>query len=197
MAKIFLKFKRMQYHLRCGEIKMDVFEAIQKRRSVRKYLDKEVPMELILKVLEAGRLAPSAHNSQPWHYIIVTDPEKRKKIAESGKWAGFLKNTPVVIVGCGNPEASPNWYVVDVAISMQNMVLEATELGLGTCWVGSFDEKVVKDLLEIPEKYKVVALLALGYPADGIDLTSKLLHAVKPRKRLEEIYSVNVFRKIK
>jgi len=187
----------MQYHLRCGEIKMDVFEAIQKRRSVRKYLDKEVPMELILKVLEAGRLAPSAHNSQPWHYIIVTDPEKRKKIAESGKWAGFLKNTPVVIVGCGNPEASPNWYVVDVAISMQNMVLEATELGLGTCWVGSFDEKVVKDLLEIPEKYKVVALLALGYPADGIDLTSKLLHAVKPRKRLEEIYSVNVFRKIK
>ncbi|MBC7092328.1 MAG: nitroreductase family protein [Nitrososphaeria archaeon] len=174
---------------------MDVFEAIQKRRSVRKYLDKEVPMELILKVLEAGRLAPSAHNSQPWHYIIVTDPEKRKKIAESGKWAGFLKNTPVVIVGCGDPEASPNWYMVDVTISMQNMVLEATELGLGTCWVGSFDQDTVKKLLNIPEKYKVVALLALGYPAEGIEITSKILHTVRPRKKLEEIYSLNEFKK--
>ncbi|MGB9727828.1 MAG: nitroreductase family protein [Nitrososphaeria archaeon] len=174
---------------------MDVFEAIEKRRSVRKYLDKEVPMKLILKVLEAGRLAPSAHNSQPWHYIIVTDSEKRKKIAESGKWAGFLKNTPVVIVGCGDPEASPNWFVVDVAISMQNMVLEATELGLGTCWVGSFDQDTVKKLLNIPEKYKVVALLALGYPADGIEIASKILHTLRPRKRLQEIYSVNEFKK--
>lgn len=174
---------------------MNVFEAIQRRRSVRKYLDKEVPMELILKVLEAGRLAPSAHNSQPWHYIIVTDPEKRRKIAESGRWAGFLKNTPVVIVGCGDTEASPDWYVVDVAISMQNMILEATELGLGTCWVGSFDQNTVKTILNIPEKYKVVALLALGYPANGIELTSKLLHVIKPRKKLEEIYSVNEFKR--
>ncbi|MEM3502922.1 MAG: nitroreductase family protein, partial [Nitrososphaeria archaeon] len=174
---------------------LDVFEAIQRRRSVRKYLDKEVPMELILKVLEAGRLAPSAHNSQPWHYIIVTDPEKRKKIAESGRWAGFLKNAPVVIVGLGDPEASPNWYVVDVTISMQNMVLEATELGLGTCWVGSFDQDTVKGILNIPEKYKVVALLALGYPANGIELTAKILHAVRPRKKLEEIYSLNEFKR--
>ncbi|MGC8911350.1 MAG: nitroreductase family protein [Nitrososphaeria archaeon] len=185
----------MQYHLKYGANRMDVFEAIEKRRSVRKYLDKEVPMKLILKVLEAGRLAPSAHNSQPWHYIIVTDSEKRKKIAESGKWAGFLKNTPVVIVGCGDPEASPNWFVVDVAISMQNMVLEATELGLGTCWVGSFDQDTVKKLLNIPEKYKVVALLALGYPADGIEIASKILHTLRPRKRLQEIYSVNEFKK--
>lgn len=174
---------------------MEVFEAIQKRRSVRKYLDKEVPMELILKVLEAGRLAPSAHNSQPWHYIIVTDSDKRKKIAESGKWAGFLKDTPVIIVGCGDTEASPKWCTVDVTISMQNMVLEATELGLGTCWVGSFDEKTVKETLNIPEKYKVIALLALGYPANGIDLTSKVLHVIKSRKKLEEIYSINEFRK--
>jgi len=70
---------------------LEVFEAIQKRRSVRKYMDKEVPMELILKVLEAGRLAPSAHNSQPWHYIVVTDPEIKRKIAKVGDGLAFLK----------------------------------------------------------------------------------------------------------
>lgn len=101
----------------------------------------------------------------------------------------------MVIVGCGDSEASPNWYIVDVAISMQNMVLEATELGLGTCWVGSFDQNTLKSLLNIPEKYKVVALLALGYPANGLDIMSKTLHLVKPRKGLEEIYSLNEFKK--
>jgi nitroreductase len=69
-----------------------------------------------------------------------------------------------VIVGCGNKEASPKWYKVEVSIAMEHMVLEATELGLGTCWVGSFDEKKVKEILKIPEEYRVIALLTIGYP---------------------------------
>ena len=145
---------------------MDVFEAIQKRRSVRAYKSTPIPEEKLMKILEAGRLAPSASNIQPWHFIVVKDPEKRKKLAKS-KWARFLAEAPVVIVGCGNQKASPKWFMVDVAIAMQNMVLAATGEGLGTCWVGSFNEKEVKELLKIPENYRVIALLAVGYPREN------------------------------
>lgn len=171
---------------------MDVFEAVQVRRSVRSYQPTPVPEDKLLKVLEAGRLAPSAENIQPWHFIVVRDPEKRKKLAKA-RWAGFLAEAPVVIVGCGNEKASPRWYAVDVAIAMQNMVLTATAEGLGTCWVGSFNEKEVKELLRIPDEYRVVAMLALGFPREKTDLTAKLLHAVRRRKKLEDIVSFEEF----
>ena len=167
---------------------MDVFEAIQKRHSVRAYKSTPIPEEKLMKILEAGRLAPSASNIQPWHFIVVKDPEKRKKLAKS-KWARFLAEAPVVIVGCGNQKASPKWFMVDVAIAMQNMVLAATGEGLGTCWVGSFNEREVKELLKIPENYKVIALLAVGYPREKLDLTGKVLHLVRRRKKLSDIVS--------
>jgi len=166
---------------------MDVFEAIRGRKSVRAYIPTPVPKEKLERVLEAGRLAPSAGNVQPWHFIVVTDPEKRKLIAKSGRFAGFLAESPVVIVGCGNRKASPKWHVIDVAIAMQNMVLTATEEGLGTCWVGSFDGGLVRRLLKIPEHLKVVALLAVGYPRKKIDLTAKIVHFFRRRKRLDKI----------
>ena len=172
---------------------MEVFEAIQKRYSCRKYLEKDIPKDLILKILEAARLAPSAGNIQPWFFIIVNDKEKKEIIAKSGRWASFIEKAPIVIVGCGNKEASPKWYEVDVSIAMEHMVLEATELGLGTCWVGSFDEKKVKEILKIPEKYEVIALLAIGYPAEKIDIMGKMLHLIKPRKKIEEIFSFNEY----
>ncbi len=172
---------------------MEVFEAIQKRYSCRKYLEKDIPKDLILKILEAARLAPSAGNIQPWFFIIVNDKEKKEIIAKSGRWASFIEKAPIVIVGCGNKEASPKWYKVDVSIAMEHMVLEATELGLGTCWVGSFDEKKVKEILKIPEKYEVIALLAIGYPAEKIDIMGKMLHLIKPRKKIEEIFSFNEY----
>lgn len=173
---------------------LDVFEAIQKRRSVRAYNSTPIPHDKLMKILEAARLAPSAGNIQPWHFIVVANVEKRKKLARA-RFAKFLKTSPVVIVGCGDKSASPNWHVVDVAIAMQNMVLTATGEGLGTCWIGSFDEGEVRSLLKIPENLKVVALLALGYPREKRDVTGKLLHFVRRRKRLEKIVSFEEYGK--
>ncbi|MEM2105981.1 MAG: nitroreductase family protein [Candidatus Bathyarchaeia archaeon] len=172
---------------------MDVFEAVQQRRSVRAYDSTPVPKDKLMKILEAARLAPSAGNVQPWHFVVVTDYEKRRKIAESGRFARFLAEAPVVIVGCGDERASPKWYVVDVAIAMQNMVLTATSEGLGTCWIGDFDEKLVKELLRIPENYHVVALLAVGYSREKFDIQGKILHLVRRRKKLKNIVSFEEF----
>jgi nitroreductase len=164
---------------------MDVFEAIQKRRSVRAYESKPVSEEMIRKILEAARLAPSAASIQPRQFIVVTEPEKRKALAR--RFARFLAESPVVIVGCGDEKASPRWYIVDVAIAMQNMVLAATGEGLGTCWVGTFEEDQVREILKIPQSMKVIALLALGYPREKLDVLSKVVHFVRPRKKLEKI----------
>jgi len=143
---------------------MDVFEAVEKRRSVRSYEPTPVSKDILEKVLEAARVAPSASNRQPWHFIVVTDGEKRKELSK-GLYAKFMVNAPVVIVACGNEQVSPRWYVVDVSLALQNMVLTAAGEGLGTCYVGSFDEKAVKELLKIPDDLRVVVLLAVGYPS--------------------------------
>ncbi len=126
---------------------MDVFEAVQERRSIRAYQDKPVPREKLEKILEAGRLAPSAKNIEPWHFIAVTDEEKRK-ILSKGIYAKFLAQSPLVIVACGDKKASPDWYAIDVALAVENMILTAVSEGLGTCCVGSFDEKEVKEVLK-------------------------------------------------
>jgi nitroreductase len=175
---------------------MEVFEAIQKRHSVRAYESTSVPEEKLMRILEAGRLAPSAGNIQPWHFIVVRDFEKRKKLAEA-RWAKFLAESPIVIVGCGDQKASPRWFMVDVAIAMQNMVLTAVSEGLGTCWVGSFDEDEVRRMLKIPDNYRIVALLAIGYPREKFDLTEKVLHLIRRRKKIEEIVSFEEFGKWK
>jgi len=172
---------------------MEVFEAIQTRRSIRSYLPDEVPEEKLARILEAARLAPSASNRQPWHFVVVRDAEKRKRLSEGGVFARFLHESPVVIVGCGNKWASPKWYVVDTTIAMQNMVIAATGEGLGTCWIGSFTEKQVKDMLEIPSGFTVVALLAIGYPREEKGLLSKTVRLIKARKKLGEIVSVEKF----
>ena len=167
---------------------MDVFEAIQKRKSVRNFEAKSIPKATLEKLLEAARLSPSAKNIQPWHFIVVTDPEKRKVLSK-GIFAKFLKDTPAVIALCGNEKASPEWYVVDVALAGENMVIAATAEGLGTCWVGSFEEAEVKKLLEVPDNLRVVALLAVGYSVEKMTLTAKLNHLIRPRKKLDEIVS--------
>ena len=167
---------------------MDAFEAIQRRKSIREFEDTAVPRETLQKLLEAARLSPSAKNIQPWHFIVVTDAEKRKALSK-GLFAKFLKNSPSVIVLCGDEIASPDWYIVDVALAGENMVITATDEGLGTCWVGSFDEKEVKSLLYIPDKLRVVALLAVGYAKEKVSVTRKILNLVRRRKTLSEISS--------
>ena len=171
---------------------MEVFEAVQKRRSIRKYLPDPVPRSILKRILEAGRLAPSASNLQPWHFIVVTDPQKRKELS-AGRFAKFIKRCPVVIVGCGNRSVSPKWCVVDTTIALENMVLVATGKGLGTCWIGSFDEVRVKDLLKIPKEFTVVAMLSVGYPWDSLKLTGKAARFIRSRKKIGKIFSAEEF----
>lgn len=173
---------------------MDAFEAIEKRKSIRKYEPTPVPKDKLEKILEAARLAPSAGNQQPRHFIVVTDAGKRKALSE-GMYAKFLKQAPVVIAACGDEKVSPKWFVVDVAIAVQNMALAAVEEGLGSCWIGSFDESRVRDVLKIPNNLRVVVLLAIGYPGEREIFATKVLRAAIKRKPLDEIVSLEEYGK--
>jgi len=171
---------------------MDVFNAIRERHSVRSYLPDPIPPSKLARIMEAARLAPSAANIQPWHFVIVIDHQKREALSRRGVFARFLSDSPVVIVGCGNRKAS-RWYIVDTAIAMQNMVLAATAEGLGTCWVGSFDEEHVRKLLNIPEQFSVIAIIAIGHARVERDITGAILHLFRRRKQLKEIASREEF----
>jgi len=169
---------------------MDVMEAIEKRRSVRSYQNKSVSEEKLKKILEAARLAPSAKNLQSYKFIVVKDQKLRDKLMEAAANQSFVGEAPVVIVGVSlNPDYVMTCkipaYPIDVAIALDHITLAATEEGLGTCWVGKFYQDKVKEILNIPEKYKVVALLALGYPADSPD--------IKYRKPLKELVCYDTF----
>ncbi|ABK15222.1 MAG: nitroreductase family protein [Methanothrix sp.] len=163
---------------------MDVIEAIRKRRSIRKYQERPVEEEKLNRILEAGRLAPSAKNLQDWKFVVVRDKERRKRLAEAAKNQWFIAEAPVVIVACGTETkyvmtCGQHTYTIDVSIAVDHMTLEATELGLGTCWIGAFYEDRVKKILDVPENIRVVALLPLGYPAEDPE--------PRPRKPVEEI----------
>jgi nitroreductase len=173
---------------------MDVFEAVKARRSIRAYTNKAVPREVLEKILEAGRLAPSARNVEPGHFIAVTDEKKRKALAK-GVFAKFVAQAPLVIVTCGDRKASSDWYAVDVSLAVENMILTAVSEGLGTCCVGSFDEQDVKSELKIPDNYEVIVMLTVGYAAEKLDLTSKMLNLVRERKTLSEVCSEEEFGK--
>jgi Nitroreductase len=173
---------------------MDTLQAIQNRKSIRAYQDKAVPRELLERILEAGRLAPSARNIEPWHFIVVTDQEKRKALSK-GMYAKFVAGTPLVIVVCGDKKASSDWYAVDASLAAENMVLAAVSEGLGTCFVGSFDEADVKAVLGVPEDFEVIVMITVGYPQEKLDLSSKLLRLVRTRKIISEVASEEEFAK--
>ena len=149
---------------------MNVFEAIMKRRSVRSFLDKSIEDEKLSAVLEAGRLAPSAKNRQEWRFVVVKNREVRREVAEAANGQNFVGEAPVVIVACGVTDGyvmscgQPS-YPIDVAIALDHISLAAVELGLGTCWIGAFNENRVKKILGIPEEIRVVELMPIGYPA--------------------------------
>ncbi len=170
---------------------METFEAIKIRRSVRSYKPEPVSEEKLNKVLEAARLAPSAHNAQDYKFIVVKDPEQKKKLAVAAAGRDFVGEAPLVIaavslepknvMSCGVPT-----YAVDLAIAIDHMTLAAVAEGLGTCWIGAFSQEKVKEILEIPKEYKVVALLPLGFPADN--------PRQKTRKDLKELVCYEKFK---
>lgn len=146
---------------------MNVNEAIRSRRSIRRYKDKQIPKDKLLTILEMARLAPSASNRQPWEFIIVQDKDTREKIAKGCKYGSFLSQCSAIIIGCGDVRVSSKWYALDTFISMEHIALAAIEEGLGTCWIGAFDEAELIELLKIPKNLKVVALMALGVPDEN------------------------------
>jgi len=143
------KYLLFLFSITSREVRLDVFEVIQKRRSVKSYESTLVPVEKLKKVLDAARLAPSAGNVQPWRFVVVLGSYKRRKIAKGCRYGRFLAESPVVIVGCGDQKASPHWYASDTCIAMENLVLAATGEGLGTCWIGAFNEKEIREMLKI------------------------------------------------
>jgi len=154
---------------------MELLNVIKNRRSIRKYKSDTVPDEDIEYVLNAARLAPSWKNRQCWRYVVVKDKEAIKKIASARPQSqDWLSEAPVMIVACADPDESghregKDYYLVDIGISFEHLLLAARNRGLGTCWIGGFDEKTVRDAIGAPDNVRVVAYTPLGYPAEEKD----------------------------
>jgi nitroreductase len=194
---------------------MEVMEAIKERRSIRRFEARRIPDELLDRVLEAGRLAPSSSNVQSWKFKVAKDEPLKSALCKAAMNQGFVEEAPVVIVACLDPEAFGErtraivealkkqgasiksatgllrkcesddeercllHAYMNVAIAVENMALEATSLGLGTCWVRAFDPEEVSKVLALPPQYPPAVLLPLGFPAEA--------PAPRPRKEMDEI----------
>ena len=172
---------------------MEFLELVKKRYSCRKFLEKEVEREKIEKVLEAGRLAPTAANFQPQRIFVITNKEKREALKECTK---FTFDAPVILAVCyDKTESWKRKYdgadegIVDCSIVSTHMMLEIAELGLGSTWVASFDPEKAREILNIQEDLEIVNLLPFGYPAE--DGVPSQMH--EKRKSLDEIVSWNKF----
>jgi nitroreductase len=149
---------------------MTVLEAIRKRYSCRAYQDRPVEQEKLDSIFEAGRLAPSAKNLQDWRFVAVKDRETKLKLAEAANSQMFIADAGVIIAACSNSDdvmrCGQPLGPIDVAIALEHICLQAAELGLATCWIGSFYPDKVRTILGIPEDIAVIELMSLGYPAD-------------------------------
>lgn len=146
-----------------------LIKAIKDRFSVRKFKDKPVEQEKLDEILEAARFAPSAKNVQPWKFVVIRDPEKRAQLTEICKGQKFVSEAPVTIALCANNTnytmtCGQKAYTVDASIAGEHIALQAAELGLGTCWIGAFYHDKMAELINLPNDYKIVGLLPLGYP---------------------------------
>lgn len=177
---------------------MSFLELVNSRYSCRKYSDQPVENDKIETCLEAARLAPSACNSQPWSFIVVNEPEMRKKVAQATfgglvRFNHFTMQAPVMIIMVTEPAKLTSYVgtqlkgipyrLIDIGIAAEHFCLQATELGLGTCMLGWFKEKALKKILNIPQRKSVDLLITLGYPSDK--------SGSKKRKPLDEIRKYN------
>jgi nitroreductase len=176
-----------------------VFDVIKERASVRDYSDKAIGDEKLNIILESARLAPSATNAQPWNFYVVKNKEKIKALGKMpfGSQSvinGFIAKAPIVIIATAGPIdmfhkamsfiVNKKWYYLDIALAMEHMVLTAWDLGIGSCWIGWFNDKVARKVVDIPKNQEIVAMITLGYAKDGY-----VLHP-KNRKPAEEIFKV-------
>jgi nitroreductase len=167
---------------------MDFDVVLKTRRSIRAFADRPVPEAALHRVLEAARLAPSACNYQPWRFVVVKDAATRRELAGMCRGQMFVAGAPAIIVCCGKRYAQRyNWmgeqaYLVDLGIAIEHMVLAARNEGLGTCWIGAFQDQPIKQLLGVPGDYDVVMLLPVGYP-----VSEDLFAATTERRELNQI----------
>lgn len=180
---------------------MVFLDLVKRRQSLRKYLSRPVSRKVIERCLEAARLAPSACNSQPWSFVVVDESGLKAKFTEavfSGIYSmnSFAKAAPVIIAvitekssyaaKVGGFLKGTQYSLIDIGIATEHLILQAEEEGLGTCWLGWFDEKKAKKILNIPKNKKIDILISLGYPE-----TKELRD--KNRKSLDEIRKYNSF----
>lgn len=188
-----------------------LLQVIDHRRSIRAFDSRPVEAEDLERILEAARLAPSSNNTQPWRFVVVQDAEKRRGLAlaqplNTPSPIKFAADAPVLIACCTRPHAvlhkaarifGKDYCEIDAAVAVEHMVLAATALGIGSCWLGWFSEPKVKKLLKIPGGVKVIALLALGYPQQNPKKDFRRRPRPKglgglggtPRKELEDLVS--------
>jgi nitroreductase len=153
---------------------MEFWEVLRARHSVRRYdPDADVPKEMVRQIINAALEAPSAGNCQPWHFVVVRDLSVRRRLAQAAYGQDFLAEAPVVVVVCAEPDRSTGRYgkrgktlycLQDTAAATEHILLAATALGFGTCWVGAFDEEAAAHVLELPTKLRPVALVPIGRP---------------------------------
>lgn len=168
---------------------MEVFEAIKKRRSIRRFdPKKEVTEEQVEKLLEAARWAPSAGNLQSWFFVVVRDQGVKEELVEAALGQDFIAEAPIVIVSCADLKRSSSRYgnrgstlyaIQDATIATQNLWLAATEMGLGGAWIGAFDEDKVSQILDLPSRLRPIVILPIGYPAES--------PLPPPRRSIEEV----------
>lgn len=165
---------------------MEVFKIISERRTIRKYRKEPIPEDALERILEAGRLAPSAGNRQPWSFIVVKDESIKSRLVDACRGQKFVGEAGAVIVILGDQNIS-RWYRQDPIIAASFMTLEAYEEGLGVCWIGAFEEDKVKQILKIPENLSVIILLTVGFPDEK--------PPSRPRKSREEIFFLDEYGK--
>ena len=154
---------------------MELNEAIKKRRSIRAYQTKDVPEKVVEKLIEVASYAPSAGNIQPWKFVIIRKANVIMKLAQAAH-QGFIEEAPLVIVICANEKRAEVGYglrgkglycIQDTAAATQNILLTAYSLGLGTCWVGAFDEDQARKAVNAPKEMRPVAIIPVGYPNES------------------------------
>ncbi|MFC1605134.1 nitroreductase family protein [Planctomycetota bacterium] len=150
---------------------MTVLDTIHKRYSCRAYQDKSIEQDKLDSILEAARLAPSARNTQDWRFVVVTDWDTKCKVATTTNRPEVFEKAGAIIAACSNSDeimrCGQAIAPIDVAIALEHICLQAADLGLGTCWIGSFDADKVRKILAIPKDISIIELMTVGYPADS------------------------------
>jgi nitroreductase len=167
-----------------------LINSIRQRFSVRKFLDKPVEDDKLQEILSAARLAPSAGNIQPYHFVVINDPAKKTKLSDICKGQKFVSEAPLSIAVCASNTdyvmtCGQAAYTVDATIAAEHINLQAVELGLGTCWIGAFHHDQLAELINLPQDYKIVTILPIGYPA--------ITKGSRNLKSVEELVSYNSF----